>query len=57
MDFTGKGQDKKIDKKKMASPQLGSLETNNSPQSMSAERSLRQKEACVIIVTLEGSGT
>lgn len=39
MDFIGKGQDLITDKKKMDTPNLGSLETNNLPQAVSAENS------------------
>ena len=39
MDLIGKGQDMITDKKKMDTPKLGSLETNNLPQAVSAESS------------------
>lgn len=37
--FIGKGQDKIIDKKKIDTQRLGSLETNNVPQAVLTERS------------------
>lgn len=57
MDFTGKGQNKVTEKKKMAAPRLESLETDDSPQAVSGERCWWLGAVRVIPGILEGPGT